>query len=380
MLNFVENQYITDLKAKAEEQEIDLKSYIKQDSSVVIKAELIELSDKISITDGKLKIPAYYIGKVGVKYTVTQTGYKDATADLYINIAYAELDDTMLSESIDTKTVYSNKEGHRAIIQATDGYDLYVLKYSDGSAPELSSSTDKKVNDGDGKITLSENTSGSENYRIYATDRNKIIYSKDVVINTDTVAPTASGFEWMAYNLTDNTDTGSNTFSTSIENRKSVYAAYLEDLTKKTSFSLTGVEDNLSGIDNVYYFLSTKILTDGFDSIKWKAGSIDNNGTVKIELDNNNKLDDGIYYIYYKLADKAGNVSYYNGVGMELVMDNTAPTITMSYQEKGSEEDKDFDEKSLLTGKPVDIKFNISDTNLNTDSNHNQITIKKDRS
>ena len=500
-VKIVENQYSTDLKAKAEEQKIDLKSYIKQDSSVGIKAELIELSDKISITDGKLKIPAYYIGKVGVKYTVTQTGYKDATADLYINIAYAELDDTMLSESIDTKTVYSNKEGHRAIIQATDGYDLYVLKYSDGSAPELSS-TDKKVNDGDGKITLSENTSRSEKYRIYATDRNKIIYSKDVVINKDTVAPTVSiipdkfeennyqektvyvtisgednfdsesclkaivasitvndgkndlskaaendikfnenkytyqigdnsyytitfsqneykytilfsgsakyeikdfsytdkvgnsssslslnkfivdeiaptalGFEWMAYNLTDNTDTGSNTFSTSIENRKSVYAAYLEDLTKKTSFSLTGVEDNLSGIDNVYYFLSTKILTDGFDSIDWKEGNIDN-GTVKIELDNNKKLDDGTYYIYYKLADKAGNVGYYNGVGMKLVMDNTAPTITMSYQENGSEEDKDFDKESLLTGKSVDIKFNISDTNLNTDNN--QITIKKD--
>ncbi len=502
-VKIVENQYSTDLKAKAEEQKIDLKSYIKQDSSVEIKAELIELSDKISITDGKLKIPAYYIGKVGVKYTVTQTGYKDATADLYINIAYAELDDTMLSESIDTKTVYSNKEGHRAIIQATDGYDLYVLKYSDGSAPELSS-TDKKVNDGDGKITLSENTSRSEKYRIYATDRNKIIYSKDVVINKDTVAPTvsiipdkfeennyqektvyvtisgednfdsesclkaivasitvndgkndlskaeendikfnenkytyqigdnsyytitfsqneykytilfsgsakyeikdfsytdkvgnssyslslnkfivdeiaptASGFEWMAYNLTDNTDTGSNTFSTSIENRKSVYAAYLEDLTKKTSFSLTGVEDNLSGIGkgNVYYFLSTEIVTDGFDSIDWKEGNIDN-GTVKIELDNNKKLDDGTYYIYYKLADKAGNVGYYNGVGMELVMDNTAPTITMSYQENGSEGDKDFDKESLLTGKSVDIKFNISDTNLNTDNN--QTTIKKD--
>lgn len=354
-VKIVENQYSTDLKAKAEEQKIDLKSYIKQDSSVEIKAELIELSDKISITDGKLKIPAYYIGKVGVKYTVTQTGYKDATADLYINIAYAELDDTMLSESIDTKTVYSNKEGHRAIIQATDGYDLYVLKYSDGSAPELSS-TDKKVNDGDGKITLSENTSRSEKYRIYATDRNKIIYSKDVVINTDTVAPTALGFEWMAYNLTDNTDTGSNTFSTSIENRKSVYAAYLEDLTKKTSFSLTGVEDNLSGIDNVYYFLSTKILTDGFDSIDWKEGNIDN-GTVKIELDNNKKLDDGTYYIYYKLADKAGNVGYYNGVGMKLVMDNTAPTITMSYQENGSEEDKDFDKESLLTGKSLTLNL-----------------------
>ena len=481
----VENQYITDLKAKAEEQEIDLKSYIKQDSSVGIKAELIELSDKISITDGKLKIPAYYIGKVGVKYTVTQTGYKDATADLYINIAYAELDDTMLSESIDTKTVYSNKEGHRAIIQATDGYDLYVLKYSDGSAPELSSSTDEKVNDGDGKITLSENTSRSENYRIYATDRNKIIYSKDVVINTDTVAPTvsiipdkfeennyqektvyvtisgednfdsegclkaivasitvndgkndlskaaendikfnenkytyqigdnsyytitfsqneykytilfsgsakyeikdfsytdkvgnsssslslnkfivdeiaptASGFEWMAYNLTDNTDTGSNTFSTSIENRKSVYAAYLEDLTKKTSFSLTGVEDNLSGIDNVYYFLSTEIVTDGFDSIEWKAGSIDNNGTVKIELDNNNKLDDGIYYIYYKLADKAGNVSYYNGVGMKLVMDNTAPKVAFTFEAK-NENGLNVSETTNYTS--VNIRFTLTE-------------------
>ena len=195
----------------------------------------------------------------------------------------------------------------------------------------------------------------------------------------DKIAPVATGFEWKAYNFNGVESSGTSSFSSNIE-RQSVYATYLrsmdeENKDKTTTFSLTGVEDSLSGIEEVFYCFSAEIINDNevFEDVSWKKGSVSNNA-ITVTIDKDSRIEDNSYYIYYKLVDTAGNVSYYNGVGVELVWDNTAPKVSMTYHTDGSESSQEFTDETLLTGKDVKVGVKIEDANLYTKG----ITITKD--
>lgn len=82
-------------------------------------------------------------------------------------------------------------------------------------------------------------------------------------------------------------------------------------------------EDEGSGVDKIYYFLTSSGTAMGQETLaalpdsKWKE--IANGGTFTIDPDNK-------YVIYAKITDKSGNVTFISSNG--IVVDKTAPAIT----------------------------------------------------
>lgn len=82
-------------------------------------------------------------------------------------------------------------------------------------------------------------------------------------------------------------------------------------------------EDEGSGVDKIYYFLTSSGTAMGQEKLaalpdsKWKE--IANGGTFTIDPDNK-------YVIYAKITDKSGNVTFISSNG--IVVDKTAPAIT----------------------------------------------------
>lgn len=113
-----------------------------------------------------------------------------------------------------------------------------------------------------------------------------------------------------------------------------------EEFFKGTQYVTISGEDQGSGLDSIYYLLSSNEMTEEDlkkrdDWIKYTLGS-----SVPLNLD-------GKYIIYAKIIDKAGNIGYCSSNG--IVFDNTAPVI------KGI-----VDHQTYYYG---DITFEIEDNN-----------------
>ncbi|MDD6637478.1 MAG: Ig-like domain-containing protein [Lachnospiraceae bacterium] len=119
-------------------------------------------------------------------------------------------------------------------------------------------------------------------------------------------------------------------------------------------------EDEGSGVDKIYYFLTSSDTAMNQETLaalpdsKWKK--IANGGTFTIDPDNK-------YVIYAKITDKSGNVTFISSNG--IVVDKTAPAITGIENNKTYCDDVTFgvsDAIDLASVKIDDVEQGIIDT------------------
>lgn len=134
--------------------------------------------------------------------------------------------------------------------------------------------------------------------------------------------------------------------------------------TDKSEFCLENVFDDYSGISKVDYhvFEETKDYQALTEWTNWTNGISDINNNAKLCV---SKDTDGIYYMYYRLEDKIGNISYYDGLGFKL--DVTPPEIELSYS-IDNKEYKTISGSAIVLNKDVQIKAVITETNLSDDN------------
>ena len=364
----------------------------------------VNVNDIIEFPENDLEKKEYRIYAVDEKNKAIYS--KDITINVDTAINAAKIEVNPADETYGDRTVritvdqdIDTKDCLRSIVQAINVKDdKNDLTESSDQAIQFNSENKYIYSDDKNEyytITLSSdnqkyvyeiNFTGSAKYTINDLSYTDQVGNESESVSldefiVDKIAPVATGFEWKAYNFNGVESSGTSSFSSNIE-RQSVYATYLrsmdeENKDKTTTFSLTGVEDSLSGIKEVFYYFSTEIINNNttFEAVSWNDGSVNDNATITVAIDKDSRIEDNSYYIYYKLVDTAGNVGYYNGVGVELVWDNTAPKVSMTYYSTdGSESSQEFTDETLLTGKDVKVGVKIEDANLYTKG----ITIKKD--
>ncbi len=134
--------------------------------------------------------------------------------------------------------------------------------------------------------------------------------------------------------------------------------------TEKSEFCLENVSDDYSGISKVdyYVFEEKKDYQSLTEWTSWINGISDINHTNLCV----SKDTDGIYYMYYRLEDNIGNISYYDGLGFKL--DVTPPEIVLSYSIDNGGEYKTISGSAIEINKDVKIKAVITETNLTDDN------------
>ena len=313
--------------------------------------------------------------------TADKTYYGNRTVQITVD---QDIDiDNCLSSIVQAINVYDGNDGKKDLKLSAqeikfNSENKYIYSDGENTYYTITLSSDNQ------KYVYEINFTGSAKYTIKDLSYTDQVGNESESVSldefiVDKIAPVATGFEWKAYNFNGVESSGTSSFSSNIE-RQSVYATYLrsmdeENKDKTTTFSLTGVEDSLSEIKEVFYYFSTEVINNNttFAAVSWNDGSVNDNA-ITVTIDKDSRIEDNSYYIYYKLVDTAGNVSYYNGVGVELVWDNTAPKVSMTYHTDGSESSPEFTDETLLTGKDVKVGVKIEDANLYTKG----ITIKKD--
>lgn len=191
---------------------------------------------------------------------------------------------------------------------------------------------------------------------------------KEFVI--DNTKPTADQMDLCYFQATDvNAQTSTiKFFATKALKAELQYATILKNGTisdnRNAIFSLTGVQDNLLKVTVSYALENTLIESksnNDWEKLNWMPITpefVDSNGNYNVTLDK--KTPDDTYYIYYKLEDDAGNVSYYDGLG--LAWDNTLPVITV---EQALDKDEVATEATLYKSDDVTLNFSIKEKNYN---------------
>ena len=191
----------------------------------------------------------------------------------------------------------------------------------------------------------------------------------------DNTSPTAASFTVNTFKNGDTSVTESKITDwdpkSVLENRivNTLYYSYTDQNGKYASYKLEGISDNLSGMQKVEYVLTDKVYTDEKDIATltgWnKKDVIDNSLTVNLE-------NEGTNYIYYRLTDNAGNVRYYNGVG--IVIDVTAPVISYTYVDNSNNKSDTKVTGTNTFAENVSVKIAITDKTLDT----TDIKVQKD--
>ena len=200
---------------------------------------------------------------------------------------------------------------------------------------------------------------------------------KEFVI--DNTKPTADQMDLSYFQATDvNAQTSSiKFFATKALKAELQYATILNNGTisdnRNATFSLTGVQDNLLKVTVSYALENTLIESksnNDWEKLNWMPITpefVDSNGNYNVTLDKERK--DNTYYIYYKLEDDAGNVSYYDGLG--LAWDNTLPVITV---EQDLDKVEVATEATLYKSDDVTLNFSIKEKNFDDVT----LSVKKD--
>ena len=200
---------------------------------------------------------------------------------------------------------------------------------------------------------------------------------KEFVI--DNTKPTADQMDLSYFQATDvNAQTSTiKFFATKALKAELQYATILNNGTisdnRNAIFSLTGVQDNLLKVTVSYALENTLIESksnNDWEKLNWMPITpefVDSNGNYNVTLDK--KTPDDTYYIYYKLEDDAGNVSYYDGLG--LAWDNTLPVITV---EQALDKDEVATEATLYKSDDVTLNFSIKEKNFHDVT----LSVKKD--
>ena len=194
---------------------------------------------------------------------------------------------------------------------------------------------------------------------------------------------TEEGNHYIYYKVVDNTGNVGyyNGLGFVMDNTAPVISMSVKDKTDKNAF-WNGTEDvYTSGKD-----VTLKVdISDANLDTKTKKVTIKKDGAkvqdteAKIEWDGNKttitlKAESGVtheYEVTVECADEAGNPA---SLTKTIIIDKTAPTVSMTYHTEGSESSQEFTDETLLTGKDVKVGVKIEDANLYTKG----ITIKKD--
>jgi hypothetical protein len=201
-------------------------------------------------------------------------------------------------------------------------------------------------------------------------------YTKEADITKD-------GNHYIYYKVVDNTGNVGyyNGLGFVMDNTAPVISMSVKDKTDKNAFWNETEDVYTSGKDVT---LEVDISDANLDT-KTKQVTIKKDGAkvqdteAKIEWDGNKttitlKAESGVtheYEVTVECADEAGNPA---SLTKTIIIDKTAPTVSMTYHTEGSESSQEFTDETLLTGKDVKVGVKIEDANLYTKG----ITIKKD--